>query len=351
MKRFIIMGLVIFSALSGCRKDDPKSEEIPVQSNGTTPLHKVLYVDSYNRDIPWVREIMTGMTDAFRIEMDDYELTESPAGLVNLRIFHMDTKNNKAEDYIKQSAVQAREIIEEWKPDVVIASDDNASKYLIAPYFIGDALPFVFCGVNWDASVYGFPAENITGMVEVQLIDQIIEKLSPYGKGTRIGFIKGESLSSLKEGENFQKMLGYRIIQKFAVDFEDWKRQFIEIQQEADILLVGNLDDVGDWDKDADSLKRFMVGHTVIPTGAWDPWMSESVLITIAQTGREQGKWAAETALRILDGVPPSQIPIAKNKMATVYLNMALANKMNIRFPMELLDTSHLVNESEQYHE
>ncbi len=76
-------------------------------------------------------------------------------------------------------------MIDSWQPDVVIASDDNASKYLIAPYYKGGDLPFVFCGLNWDASVYGFPAKNVTGMVEVAQIPQLLEVLKRHAKGDR----------------------------------------------------------------------------------------------------------------------------------------------------------------------
>jgi hypothetical protein len=32
-------------------------------------------------------------------------------------------------------------------------------------------LPVVFVGVNWDASPYGYPTANVTGSVEVELIE------------------------------------------------------------------------------------------------------------------------------------------------------------------------------------
>ena len=65
-------------------------------------------------------------------------------------IFRMDTKRNTDEEFKKTAALKAKAEIEASKPDVVIAADDNASKYLIQPYFKDASLPFVFCGVNWD---------------------------------------------------------------------------------------------------------------------------------------------------------------------------------------------------------
>ena len=57
----------------------------------------------------------------------------------------------------------------------MIASDDNAQKYLVVPYLKGTQVPVIFNGVNWDASAYGFPTSNVTGMIEVELPDQLVE--------------------------------------------------------------------------------------------------------------------------------------------------------------------------------
>lgn len=96
----------------------------------------------------------------------------------------MDTKRNPAEEFSKAAALKARTTIEEFRPDVVIASDDNASKYLIMPYYKDAELPFVFCGINWDASIYGFPYKNVTGMIEVALVSEIFRHLKNTPRGS-----------------------------------------------------------------------------------------------------------------------------------------------------------------------
>jgi hypothetical protein len=52
-------------------------------------------------------------------------------------------------------------------PAVVIASDDDASEYRSVFHFKNADLPLVFCGVYSDASEYGYPCANVTGMVAV----------------------------------------------------------------------------------------------------------------------------------------------------------------------------------------
>ncbi|MCP4577871.1 MAG: hypothetical protein GY846_16480 [Deltaproteobacteria bacterium] len=80
--------------------------------------------------------------------------------------------------------------------DVVIAADDNASKYLIKPFYKDAGLPFVFCGVNWDASNYGFPYRNVTGMIEVAGAKELVKILQGYAKGSRVALLADDTLSS-----------------------------------------------------------------------------------------------------------------------------------------------------------
>ncbi len=340
--RNLLVALMFLLSFFSCVQKEEITEPLHGENDQKSVLGKVLYVDSYHADFPWIQDITAGMLQVFGIEENEDGTLNQSQGLVELKIHHMDTKRHQGPDFMQKAVQDALSIIEVWQPDVVITSDDNAAKYLIEPYFKGSELPFVFCGVNWDASVYGFPQENITGILEVQMIDQLVNELSSYAKGNRVGFIKGDSLTAVKEGENFESLLGYPIVKSYARDYADWKEKYIALQKQVDILLVGHLEALPDWDQDFESLSSFMLQNTEIPTGSWDPWFSEMVLITYAQIGREQGEWAAEAALKILQGTSPSRIPISRNKNAAIYLNMKLARKLNIKFPMELVERSHL---------
>jgi len=136
------------------------------------PKKKVLFVDSYHSEYIWSNDITTGIHSVLDSRQD-----------IELKIFRMDTKRHISEEYKKKVALQARELIESWQPDVLIASDDIASKYLIAPYYLNTTLPVVFCGLNWDGSVYGFPADNVTGMLEVALVEETLGALRTVCQG------------------------------------------------------------------------------------------------------------------------------------------------------------------------
>jgi ABC-type uncharacterized transport system substrate-binding protein len=233
-------------------------------------------------------------------------------------------------------------LIQEFKPDVVIASDDNASKYLVMPYYRDAELPFVFCGVNWDASIYGYPYRNATGMVEVDLADQMVELLRPYAQGNRIGYLSITSFSEHKITRIYNQRFFHGRMKVYLVKtFSEFKQAFINAQKEVDMLHISNYAGIDRWDQD--EAEKFILEHTRIPTGARLPWMKPFALITLAKVPEEQGIWAANTALKILRGTPPSAIPIVTNKRARLAINMKVAKHLGIVFEPAVLETAEIL--------
>lgn len=305
-------------------------------SGKTGQLKKVLYVNSYHWGYEWSDAITRSIARVFGAELKSTGEIDNRLKTVALRIHFMDTKRNAAEEYKKKAALKTKSLIDQWQPDVVITSDDNAAKYLIAPYFIDKPTPFVFCGVNWDSSEYGLPSSNVTGMIEVQLIDQLLHTMLPHSKGKRVAFLKGDDLSARKEAEQYEKHFRLNLDKRFVKTFTEWKTQFILLQKQADMILLGNPASIADWNRK--KAQEIIDSHTEVPTGNWDAWMASLALVTFATKPQEQGEWAAKTALEILEGKQPSEIPLVRNKTAKVYLNMSLARKMGVKFDIELIN-------------
>ncbi|MBF0449425.1 MAG: hypothetical protein HQK75_01865 [Candidatus Magnetomorum sp.] len=300
----------------------------------STKFQKVLYVASYSIKDDWSFRIKSGIESVF----------ESRKNL-QLKVISMNTMGMMSADTDKKkkAALEVKLLIDSWKPDIVIASDDNASKYLIVPYFKDSEIPFVFCGVNWDASKYGFPSKNVTGMIEVQLVDQLVEYLSPYAKGHKIGSIRGDTMTNRIEAEHFEKQVGAKIKTYFVDNITEWKKLFVQIQNEVNMILIGDIDAVKLNEESKNDVENFMLENTKIPTGRWDAHYKNDALITLATIPEEQGEYAAHAALEILDGKSPINIPIAKNKKAKIFLNMKLAKKLGIIFPMNLIGSAQLI--------
>jgi len=292
---------------------------------------KVLFVDSYHEGYAWSDGIAEGV-----------QKTLEGTG-VELKIVRMDTKRNTGDAFKKEAAAKVKATIEAFKPDVVIVADDNASKYLVVPYFKDADLPFVFCGVNWDAAVYGYPYKNVTGMLEVTPTPQILEQLRPYAKGDRMGMIAPDIATARKEADNYRKIFGYEVTDYYAKDFEDWKKGFTELQGKVDMLILES--DGGLYKDHADEMKAFVEANTRIPTGTAYDFMSSYALLTYAKVAQEQGIWSAETALRILDGTSPAEIPLVKNEKGVLIINIRIAKKIGAEIPFEILESADKVIE------
>jgi len=291
---------------------------------------KILFVDSYHEGYPWSDGITAGIQSVL-------EKTG-----VELKIFRMDSKRNRDETFKEKSVLEAKTLIETFKPDVVIACDDNASKYLIMPYFKDADLPFVFCGVNWDASVYGFPYKNVTGMIEVALINSIVKHLRNYSKGDKLGLLGIDSLTEHKNTEQYAKLLNKTIEHSYFVkNVESWKRLFLKLQDEVDMLILQNPQGIEGWNDE--EIVQFVEKHTRIPTGTTQAERTIFTLLGIVKVPEEQGIWAAQTALKIIDGTSPQDIPIVQNKQGKVIVNLRIGNKLGIIFDSRLLKTAEII--------
>jgi len=292
---------------------------------------KVLFIDSYHEGYAWSDGVFRGVE------------TGLDGKGVELQVVRMDTKRNKSDDFKKSAALKVKSVIEGFNPDVVISADDNAAKFLIMPYYKDAALPFVFCGVNWDASVYGMPYSNVTGMVEVAPVAELLDQLSQYAPGKKIGYIAADVLTTHKEADNYKKVLGIDTINYYAADMEDWKKGFVELQGQVDTLIVGNTAGLDGWDEAAAS--AFVNANTKVPTGATDEHMAPFAMFGFTKVPEEQGFYAANTALKILDGSSPKSIPVVKNKEGKLYVNLQIASVVGVEIPFELLSSASKVIE------
>lgn len=333
MNRRIIAILVAVCAVLGlfCWLAYQPPGPDPLQENlATAEQKKVLYVDSYDAEYP----PSVIMQDAARRILE-------PAG-VEMRVVYMDTKQQKSEEHQQQAALEIKDFIESWQPDLVIAADDAASMYLVAPYYRDADLPFVFIGVNWDTRAYGYPYKNVTGQIEVELIQELLAELGKYARGDRIGMLSGDTFTDQKALEYYRDVLDIQFHRVSLVDnFEAWKEAYASLQEEVDVLLVRNNSGIAGWDDQ--EAKSFVQAQTKIPTGTVSTHLAPWVLISYSKVNQEFAEYGATVALQILGGKSPADITITTNKQAKVYLNMRLAKNLAIKFPIELIERATLV--------
>ncbi len=297
---------------------------------------KILWVSSYHQGYEANDAIETGIRA---------QLKGTP---VELRTFFMDTKRNNTSIQGQTAAKKAFSIIEQFRPDAIIASDDNAQRYLVVPYLKEKSIPIVFCGVNWDIKKYGYPTANITGMVEVDLTQQMYDLMKSYATGNKIGFLSGnvDAERDMVQMYNTRFFQG-RLKPYFVESMAEFKHAFLQAQQEVNMLYIYNYTGIKDWDPNEAEL--FLSRHTRIPTGSHNDFMAPFVTFVAAKSLLEHGRYAAKTALRILAGVTPDKIAVTENKEVELYVNMRMAKAASFVFPVDLLQTATVISEIKAY--
>lgn len=290
---------------------------------------KVLYINSYHEGYTWSDGIQTTLVKAL-----------GAAG-VEVKPFLLDTYRQKSPEHLAKVSLEAKGIIEQWKPDVVIVSDDPAMKGIYAPFYRDKDLPFVFCGVNWDATAYGVPSKNITGMLEVCPVQELLSEMNKLKPGKTYGFLGSEGLTPKKDQEKCAELLGVKMEAVFAKDFASWKQGFLDLQGKADFLIVGVNAGIADWnEKEA---AAFVEKNAKIISGSWHDYLNGLSLVAFNKLPAEQAEWAAEAAIKILKGTAPSAIPLAKNARGELVVNTRICKTLGITPPFEMLQNAKVI--------
>lgn len=278
-----------------------------------------VYVSSYHKGYAWSDALERGLRKGLDGQCD----------LIQIDI---DTKRNKSELYkIRKSCEVANEIIK-IKPDVLITSDDNAARYLVVPYFKGGKLPVVFSGINWTVEEYGFPAANVTGMVEVAPIRPMLKwALRLTEQGTRGFYLGSDTLSEAKNLKCLVKAaddLNISISSALVNDKEAWQYAF-KAAEEADFIILGSSAGINDWDEK--TMMSFVREHARKLILTNNDWMLPFSMLGFVKIPQEQGEWAAKTAIAFQEGIPTQRNPIVANRKWEIYENTLLMKLAGVK--------------------
>jgi ABC-type uncharacterized transport system substrate-binding protein len=239
-----------------------------------------------------------------------------------------------------QKARDAFEAYEEFQPDGVIAADDNAQAMFVVPYLKEKVeTPVMFCGVNAEPDQYGYPASNVSGILERLNIEPSIvfaQQLVPSIK--TVSFIE-------KKGPSAQAVL-----QQVEHEAENYPAEFVafnmpetlnealsmtaELREQSDLLFLSGLQGLPNEggtpvaEKEAIALITETFGKPTI--AATIPRVKAGALCAVLAGGAEQGTTAAKMLLQAMQGTPVEQIPITKNQYGRRVLNVQAMKELGI---------------------
>ncbi|MEZ4524816.1 MAG: ABC transporter substrate binding protein [Desulfobacterales bacterium] len=286
---------------------------------------KVLAVFSYEEDFLWDTEVRKGV-DAVLAQGCD------------IKYFYMDTYKNLQGG--EQKAQEAYALYQEFQPDGVIASDDNAQTMFVIPYLKDKVkTPVIFCGVNEDPEKYGYPSSNVSGVVEHFLIDESVslaKQLMP--SIATFGFIMKESSTSKaifkqiqSESDNYAaKFVSF----KEPASLKETAEMAEELRKNCDVLFVSSFAGIPDengnpaTDMDAFAVVQKAFGKPILGHNIYH--VKVGALCGVSQSGAEQGETAAQLLLKAMQGTPISEIPITRNHQGMRMINVTVLKELGI---------------------
>lgn len=326
-KNIFVLSIFTFIILLGCAKA-PK---------------KILLIFSYHPEYSWVVEQTKGVEEILTDKVfSQKDKTVIQHGKYEIEKFYLDTKRKTSLEWKTEISEKAVEKIDEFKPDIVIVFDDNACE-MVAKKYIGKKLPFVFCGMNGEPSDYGFPAENITGVIERLHINESYELLKQILPDVeKIAFITDNSHTSQKAVSRINKADFPAEISEIVTtnDLDEWKEKIKDFQKNVEAIGIISYhtikadgksipsEEVIHWTLANNQLPEFVFIDFVIADGAF---------CGVTVSGYEQGKAAAEIAVRILNEEKPSDIQISRTSVVIPMINLERAKQLNLKIDEEIL--------------
>lgn len=303
---------------------------------------KILLVQSYHPEYAWTAGITRGVQEILSQET------------VQLEIVYLDGKRHNNVAWKEKRGAEIRARIQEWQPQVVITADDDAQAF-VAQYFVSQLPYFVFCGVNEDPSIYGFPASNVTGILArphmAHSLQYLRDVLGPSYSLRRLAFMADRDATSIgafnfirKQHEIEEKVVAYSLTNHY----EQWKERVREFDRDADAIFFYTYHTIqekeGEVSLEGAKVMKWTIENMERPSvGFFDFTIQEGALCGVVSSSEEHGRKAAGMVLEILKGTKPDMIPMVHAEEGLWMINLKTAKRLGLQISDAILKSADKV--------
>ncbi len=317
---------------------------------------RVFVLQSYTNDYSWTRNVDGAIRKVLRYKPYD------------VKYHYMDTKAHSNRAFKRVAGNLARKQINEWKPDVLIAVDDNAQS-LVSICYVDRAkidksnpprvtrkfdarqifgrcyednqqMKIVFSGIGAQPEDYGFSVQpNVTGILERMDVPALRDALLIISRRTgkpslRVLAPIDDSTSGIYNLESLKRLKaamaanGITVVPQVIVTFDEWRKMIEDSNKEYDLLLFSNYHTVK-CGSQANS-KRVSPGDLIAWTeanssipgmGAWGFYVGDGGMFSVGVSPFEQGEMAAKMAVDILDNhIQANEVSLKTTRQSIIYM-------------------------------
>jgi hypothetical protein len=303
-------------------------------------LHKprVLVLQSYDLGYPWTREVTVGV----RRVLDEHSHFA-------VRWFYMDTKRHPWKEFREKMGLSARQAIDRWQPDVVIAVDDDAQEFVTRHYVNHPRIRIVFAGVNGGIEPYGFVgAANVAGIFERKDLPALKQALlvlrwpRTASGPLRVVHIGDKSKSVEHDDHHIREFDWAPLINlpsRKPGTFDEWKKAVLDVQGQTDFILTTNYRRISRSQTDGslvppEEVVAWTLANSRVPVvGTNGFFVEDGGELAIGTSPFEQGEVAARMAIRLLAGESAGSIPHASTRQFVVYMRSARMHRRGMELP------------------
>lgn len=320
----------------------------PYKFRGKQPV-KIFILNSHEPEFPLLVENLT----AFKKVFADNKIT------IDTKEFDMDVSKNNTDESFKNVSSEAKKNIDDYKPDLIYAIDDEAQ--LVVKDYINTKIPIIFVGVNKNPKDYGYDkSRNVAGVLEREKIVDVLNYLKNLypNKIRKVAAISYD----LPMWRTVFERLGEESKKITDVEFTNWDlvttmddldEKILEYQTRDDAIL---LFDMGPFIptnpiKSIETVVSFLDKNSKIPEATfWGQMVKMGMLLSVEASQTEQGRVAGNMANAILiEGVLPKAIGFEEIEKSSTYLNINRVKNLGLdpkKIPSIILVNSNIVGGS-----
>jgi len=307
---FALLLLCLLAASATAQQPQQLSPQQTTKPAAPSAEQRVLVLHSYHPGYQWTDNIQRGAAEALaRLVPDAHVFVE-----------YMDTQRIAPERAFPALRAYFAAKYAALRPQVVLASDDNAVDFLLRyrdELFPGAAV--VFCGVGEVEAKQLEQRQGYTGVVERTELTATIDaalKLMPSMR--RLALITGASENGETGKRLFrQTMPNYagrlESVELCGLPFQEVAARLTTLSSDTGILYMGLLRDPNGETMSVDESLSFIRKAKDLPIFcAWDFVVGRGAVGGVVVSGERQGRIMAEMSARLLRGAPAESLPVQR---------------------------------------
>ncbi|HEX2906789.1 MAG TPA: ABC transporter substrate binding protein [Phototrophicaceae bacterium] len=354
MFRSRLLACLLLIGMGACStQPNPNPPPTPANTPAAAPAApiRILRLDSYHDGYMWSTEIHRGVVDGLKdhgYAVDGQNIT--------LEDRYLDTKRNTSPEYFARIGAETIAYIRATKPDLVIVSDDNATRLVVQPMRL-DGIRFVILGLNGKPEDFELTTSPYVAAVlerpHIQEFMGWIEQV--FGENARVTMLAEDSATSAglfgdnKVEKAAEKTTVKLVNMTFTNNYAEWQKIVLAAPQTSAILFLGSYSTLRRADGSAvepTECLRWTLANSPIPVlNFWEEAAHVGALGGPVISGYTQGYEAAARAARILDGTPINAIGFSAPPRGKLIVNRNAMNHWGVQIPLDLLEVSEIVVE------